>query len=340
MDSIFDPSKCFISLDNSRHDAHQDTKIHAANVTRVFSELERSIREKLDLCQINVDNLRNYFTSGVHKIGVRYAGMSNRIKIAVRGTTISGNAALTTLGNSLNVWSALSVIIENFSARKDIPYDPLRLGPENTINFILAGDDSLIHMPDNLTDEFQEYLFKYVYGSRDEEIDHGIGWCCTEIHKHDCVTAGFLSKIFFHTDIGFDSLRKIQDLVAKSNNYTGSNTILVKDPESYQALVSMSQRKELKNTYLECIADHRERLSRGFFNPKVLDPLAFYEMHSIYKEKDTNKLARDLTYYDLAMTDIHQLFIDYIKPQLERNHRSVVAIPKMGFTIKGTADLD
>lgn len=71
----------------------------------------------------------------------------------------------------------------------------------------------------------------------------------------------------------------------KSNVYTGSNTQIMADPLSHQALVALSQKKELGDSYLSVIADNRARLSKGKFLSKTPNPEKYYELYSMFKSE-------------------------------------------------------
>jgi hypothetical protein len=337
LNSIMSPYKVFISFDNHRHDAHQDTSQHEHNVYRVFERFYDDIKEDLYLWPTNMYNLSRYFSSRRHKIVMRFKGQMRRVMINIMGTTISGNAALTTLGNSLNVWSALTVIIQEYSEINNLTFDPLTLGPSNAINFILAGDDSAVHLPKEHARPFTEFVSKYFYPSKDEEIYHGIGWCCKEVEVHTSDTLKFLSKVFFTSNMRFESLRGIDGLILKSNNYTGSNTTIMKDPLSHQGLVALSQHKELSNTYLRCIADYRERSSLGMFSSKVPDPYKYSEMYSMYSTHDQTNRTIDLWNYAYWIDDLHEIYITYLQPQIMHTHRMVLTIPE-GITFIGSVN--
>lgn len=200
LDDLYDPTKVFLSLDNHRHDAHQDSDIHNHNVHTVFMNLDKEIKEHLGLDNINMYNLSKYFDSQNHTIAVRYQKRANRMRLRVRGTTISGNAALTTLGNSLNVWSVLTIIIKRFLNSKGRDYKARTLNKQNDINLMLAGDDSIIQIPKAWVGDFTAYLALYFHPEKDEVVQHGVGWCCKEAQVHTSDDVKFLSKIFFMGD--------------------------------------------------------------------------------------------------------------------------------------------
>jgi len=239
--------------------------------------------------------------------------------VKIRGTTISGNAALTTLGNSIAVLGVYSYILKVASMRVGKHYNQYEHSPENIANILLSGDDVLLFVDSRYTDVVDQTMEELFYHTRKDDVVHGIGWAVT-CDKVDPRCVPFLSKFFFRNENNeYNAVRSIDDLVLKSNMYTGKNRTLMADPESHQALVALSQKQELGNSYLCYIADARQKLSNGHFFKLIPEPEKAYAMYTMFETKqifpDNDFL---FNYFQQQEFDQH-FFTTNILPQLGHN---------------------
>lgn len=153
------PSGVALCLDNSRHDAHQDWRIHEAVSGTLWKLRIDDLSRHIGLSRINRNNVLAFATNSKHKIKLQLRGKT-RIAAVIKGTTVSGNAALTTLGNSLNVYFVHTYIL----SRHNIPH-----------RLLVSGDDVVAIVPEDRAQEAIDVYWNYVSPDKSPRI-HGFGW--------------------------------------------------------------------------------------------------------------------------------------------------------------------
>lgn len=256
-----------ISMDGSRHDAHQHYKIIQSVQGTFWEKNIHSIQEYVDDQKI---------TDWVHKVATNvdnqiygYVGAPIRSNLYfhafVKGTTTSGNAPQTTLGNGLNVISMFDWTWFETCQELGIPWKSITEEGSPCRGFV-SGDDSFFLIERRYSEAFRRKICEFT--STVKKGIKGLGQCIKTVDIREWWQVDFLSKLGFLDSGKLVLTRSSSSLLLKSNMYTGTQRSLCEDPASHQTLVAMSVKNEAKSLLHDAVAETRFRLGKNSTNFK------------------------------------------------------------------------
>lgn len=169
------------------------------------------------------------------KFIVRYRGQW-LYKFYLKGTTYSGHPTVTTLGNTLRVYSYncyyLSKCFKKFNWFDD-----------HRAKIYVQGDDSVIHTHTQLVSRIKDSIFETSSIDKSKRVV-GLGQCIKEVIVRQIGDIDFLSKSQIKVGDKWKYTRNLKKALVGSTYYIGEHINFVKNPREHSWIIGDQLRRE------------------------------------------------------------------------------------------------
>lgn len=298
-----------ICTDGSNHDGHQDLELIKAVDWVFFDTLfdegwMRKVLSNYDVQDFNYVKqvLRRCIYETVAKIKFTFQtkefdnlprGLRNRKYIRhityIRGTTFSGSAVRTTLGNTLRVIMYWHFIAHNlgYTARLTIE-DHFQAD----VFIYVSGDDQAMWSSVEKAEKIEENYLRWMSPDKDEK-EHGLGQCVTEFSVRKWDDIDFCSKVSYSYDGNLVILRDPKKILMHSSYHRFMSDLGYMPPEMHSLYVGESILHELPGELCKAYGEMRRDLGRVQMKESGISMAAYRkQLKSIYVRRKPYNITK------------------------------------------------